>query len=61
MDILSQQKPQASTVVTTPSTQAFGDSAAIGTATDYARGDHKHAMPANPVPNWGYTFLLMGA
>ena len=32
----------------TPSTQAFGDSAAEGTADTYARGDHKHAMPADP-------------
>lgn len=28
-----------------PSTQAFGDSAAVGTATVAARRDHKHAMP----------------
>ena len=33
---------------TVPSTQAFGDSAAAGTATVAARRDHKHAMPANP-------------
>lgn len=32
----------------TPSTQAFGDAAAEGTADTYARGDHKHAMPASP-------------
>lgn len=32
----------------TPSTQAFSDSAAEGTADTYARGDHKHGMPANP-------------
>jgi hypothetical protein len=30
----------------TPSTQAFGDAAAQGTADTYARGDHKHAWPA---------------
>jgi hypothetical protein len=30
----------------TPSTQAFGDAAAAGTAVTVARGDHKHAMPA---------------
>jgi hypothetical protein len=30
----------------TPSTQAHGDSAAIGTALDAARSNHKHAMPA---------------
>lgn len=32
----------------TPSTQAFGDAAAEGTADTYARGDHKHAMPTQP-------------
>lgn len=31
----------------TPSTQAHCDSAAIGTALDAARSDHKHAMPAS--------------
>jgi hypothetical protein len=34
---------------TTPSTQAFGDAAAGGSSDDFTRGDHKHAMPANPV------------
>jgi hypothetical protein len=33
---------------TSPSTQAFGDSAVVGTATTAAHRDHKHAMPANP-------------
>lgn len=33
----------------TPSTQAFGDAAAAGTADTFTRGDHKHAMPADPV------------
>ncbi len=33
---------------TAPSTQAFGDAAAIGTAAFAARRDHKHAMPAAP-------------
>ncbi len=32
----------------TPSTQAFGDAAAVGTADTFTRGDHKHAMPADP-------------
>ena len=32
----------------TPSTQAFSDSATEGTADTYARGDHKHGMPADP-------------
>ncbi len=34
---------------TAPSTQAFGDTAAAGSATVAARRDHKHAMPATPV------------
>ncbi len=34
---------------TAPTTQAFGDSAAVGTAAFAARRDHKHAMPATPV------------
>lgn len=33
----------------TPSTQAFSDAAAEGSTDGYARTDHKHAMPANPV------------
>ena len=37
------------TLGTTPSTQAFADVAAGGAATDAAKTDHKHAMPANPV------------
>ena len=39
----------------TPSTQAFGDSAVIGTALDATRSDHKHAMPASPVATGTYT------
>jgi hypothetical protein len=35
---------------TVPSTQAFGDAAAVGTAAFAARRDHKHAMPAAPAP-----------
>lgn len=31
----------------TPSTQAFGDSAVVGTSDTFTRGDHKHAMPAH--------------
>ncbi len=34
---------------TVPTTQAFGDAAAVGTAAFAARRDHKHAMPATPV------------
>lgn len=37
------------TAGTTPSTQAFGDTAAGGSATTWSKNDHKHAMPANPV------------
>ncbi len=33
---------------TVPSTQAFSDAAAVGTAAFAARRDHKHAMPADP-------------
>ncbi|MGV0961815.1 MAG: hypothetical protein ACOYB1_18475 [Limnohabitans sp.] len=33
---------------TSPSTQAFSDSAAVGSAAVAARRDHKHAMPASP-------------
>lgn len=32
----------------TPSTQAFGDAATVGTSDTFTRGDHKHAMPATP-------------
>ena len=34
--------------VTVPTTQAFGDSAAVGSAAAAARRDHKHAMPVAP-------------
>jgi hypothetical protein len=34
----------------TPSTQAIGDAAAVGTADTFTRGDHKHAMPAFATP-----------
>ncbi len=33
---------------TAPSNQAFGDSAAVGTAAFAARRDHKHGMPGSP-------------
>jgi hypothetical protein len=33
---------------TSPTNQAFGDAAAVGTAAFAARRDHKHAMPADP-------------
>lgn len=37
----------------TASVQAFGDTAAEGTATSLARSDHKHTIPANPFPGYG--------
>ncbi len=40
----------------TPSTQAFGDAAAAGTADTFTRGDHKHAMPAAPTTIANDTF-----
>ncbi len=47
---------------TSPSTQAFGDSAAVGTAAFAARRDHKHAMMANPlIETGGPTTLAFGA
>ncbi len=47
---------------TSPSTQAFGDAAAVGTAAFAARRDHKHAMPANPlIETGGPTTLAFGA
>jgi hypothetical protein len=42
-------KPTIPSLGTSPSTQAFGDVAAGGSATDAAKTDHKHAMMANPV------------
>lgn len=36
---------------TTPSTQAFGDSATVGTSDTLARGDHKHAWPSFATPS----------
>lgn len=43
---------------TVPTTQAFGDAAATGSATVTARRDHKHAMPADPT---GLPLALTGA
>jgi hypothetical protein len=34
---------------TSPSTQAFGDTATVGSAATASRRDHKHAMPASPL------------
>ncbi len=41
---------------TAPSTQAFADAAAAGTAVASARRDHKHAMMANPVTGHESTY-----
>jgi hypothetical protein len=43
---------------TNPSTQAFGDAAAVGAAAFAARRDHKHAMMASPL---GLPLALTGA
>lgn len=37
----------------TPTTQAFGDAAAVGTSTENARADHKHGMPDSPTISYG--------
>jgi hypothetical protein len=43
---------------TVPSTQAFGDAAAVGSAVASARRDHKHAIPANPVTAQSIGFTI---
>lgn len=45
---------------TVPSTQAFGDAAAAGSATVAARRDHKHAMPAAEKDTTAITGVLKG-
>jgi len=45
---------------TVPSTQAFGDAAAAGSATVSARRDHKHAMPAAEKDTTAQTGILKG-
>jgi hypothetical protein len=45
---------------TSPSTQAFGDAAAVGTAAVAARRDHKHAMPATTKDTTAITGILKG-
>jgi len=45
---------------TVPSTQAFGDSASVGTAIVAARRDHKHAMPASTKDTTAITGILKG-
>lgn len=44
----------------TPSTQAFGDSAASGSSAEAARVDHKHAMPATTKDKTAITGILKG-
>ena len=46
---------------TAPSTQAFGDSAVVGSATVAARRDHKHAMMAAPTSVSGNAGTVTGA
>ena len=46
---------------TSPSTQAFSDTAVVGTAMTAARRDHKHAMPASPtIPVGGTPAITLG-
>jgi hypothetical protein len=45
---------------TVPSTQAFGDAAAAGSAAVAARRDHKHAMPAAEKDTTAQTGILKG-
>jgi hypothetical protein len=46
---------------TAPSTQAFGDAAAAGTALTAAHRDHKHGMPADPgVPAFATPAVVLG-
>lgn len=48
------------TLGTTPSTQAFGDAAAGGSATTASKNDHKHAMMADPTTNLRTIDYLVG-
>lgn len=45
---------------TAPSTQAFGDTAAAGSAAVAPRRDHKHGMPVSPKDTTAQTGLLKG-
>lgn len=49
---------QVPTAGTTPSTQAFGDTATGGSASTWSKNDHKHAMPAAPTIPVGGTPAL---
>ena len=44
---------------TAPVTQAFSDSAAVGTAAVAARRDHKHGMPASPSASGGTPAIVL--
>lgn len=46
---------------TSPSTQAYGDSAVVGVATTAARRDHKHAMPATVKDTTAVSGVLKGS
>ncbi len=45
---------------TTPSTQAFGDAAAVGTSLEASHADHKHAMPTAEKDTTAATGILKG-
>ncbi len=45
---------------TAPVTQAFGDSAATGSAGKAARRDHKHGMPADPSASFATPAIVLG-
>jgi hypothetical protein len=49
VDASTSQKGHAKVGADTPSTQAFGDAAAVGAGDGAANTLHKHAMPADPV------------
>ena len=45
----------------TPSTQAYGDSAVVGTSLEASHADHKHAMPATVKDTTAATGVLKGS
>lgn len=57
----AQGTPSMRTLAGTPSTQAFGDSAAVGASTTGAASDHKHAMMANPTPAFATPAIVLGS
>ena len=52
--------PSSISPASTVSTQAYGDAGTVGTATTYAREDHKHAMPASTKDTTAATGILKG-